>query len=121
MKKFALNLIFPLLFCFVTSCAHDDEVIVDCFADLKVTELKYSKNPVNPRTVNYSIDYVGKNKVTYVRWTFGDGSHVRNIKTPGAVSHTYKNSGNFEVKADVTISRSGESCTMNLDTDVIID
>ncbi|WP_163409970.1 PKD domain-containing protein [Flavobacterium ajazii] len=121
MKKFTAILMLVSLSFIANSCKHDDEHIVDCLEDSLLTELKHSPDPSNSKVINYSIQYSGTNKITYVKWTFGDGTPVKNIKTPGAVPHTYAGSGTYQVKADITLSRLGSSCTMTLDKDVVID
>jgi hypothetical protein len=115
MKKITTILILTILVFISNSCSkHDDEVIVDCFGDSILTELKHSTDGTNSKTVNYSIQYSGSNTVTSVKWTFGDGTPAQTINSAtGAVSHTYTAAGTFEVKADVTISKSGGSCTIS--------
>jgi len=122
MKKIAAIFMFTLVFLAINSCSkHDDEHIIDCLGESLLTELKHSPDPANSKTINYSVQYNGTNKVTYVKWTFGDGTPIRNIMTPGSVSHTYTNAGTFEVKADVTLSRYGTSCTMTLVKNVVVE
>lgn len=115
MKKITAILILTILVFISNSCSkHDDEAIVDCFGDSILTELKHSTDGTNSKIVNYSIQYSGSNTVTSVKWTFGDGTPAQTINSAtGAVSHTYTAAGTFEVKADVTISKSGGSCTIS--------
>ncbi|KQO29846.1 hypothetical protein ASF10_04880 [Flavobacterium sp. Leaf82] len=115
MKKITTILILTILVFISNSCSkHDDEVIVDCFGDSILTELKHSTEGTNSKTINYSIQYSGSNTVTSVKWTFGDGTPAQTINSAtGVVSHTYTAAGTFEVKADVTISKSGGSCTIS--------
>lgn len=99
----------------IISCSKsDDAAIVDCFGDSILTELKHSADGTNTKIINYSIHYSGSNTVTSVKWTFGDGTAVQTVTgTTGAVSHTYTAAGTYEVKADVTISKGGGSCTVS--------
>ncbi|MFH6997666.1 PKD domain-containing protein [Flavobacterium sp. FlaQc-57] len=106
--------LFTAVFIGVSCSKHDDEAIVDCFGDSILTELKHSVDGTNSKVINYSIQYSGSNTVTAVKWTFGDGTPSQTISTAtGAVSHTYAAAGTFEVKAEVSISKSGSSCTVS--------
>jgi hypothetical protein len=115
MKKIATILILTAVFFASNSCSKsDDEAIVDCFGDSILTELKHSADGTNSKIINYSIQYSGSNTVTSVKWTFGDGTPAQTVNSAtGAVSHTYAAAGTFEVKADVTVSKSGGSCTVS--------
>lgn len=115
MKKVTTILMFTLMFFMIISCSKsDDAAIVDCFGDSILTELKHSADGTNTKIINYSIYYSGSNTVTSVKWTFGDGTAVQTVTgTTGAVSHTYTAAGTYEVKADVTISKGGGSCTVS--------
>lgn len=115
MKKIATILILTAVFFTSNSCSKsDDEAIVDCFGDSILTELKHSADGTNSKIINYSIQYSGSNTVTSVKWTFGDGTPAQTVNSAtGAVSHTYAAAGTFEVKADVTVSKSGGSCTVS--------
>lgn len=114
MKKITTILILITAFFMINSCSkHDDEEIVDCFGDSILTELKHSADGTNSKIINYSIQYSGSNTVTSVKWTFGDGKTETINSATGAVSHTYSAAGTFEVKADVTLSKSGSSCTVS--------
>lgn len=115
MKKIATILILTAVFFASNSCSKsDDEAIVDCFGDSILTELKHSADGTNSKIINYSIQYSGSNTVTSVKWTFGDGTPAQTVNSAtGAVSHTYVAAGTFEVKADVTVSKSGGSCTVS--------
>ncbi|WPO79869.1 PKD domain-containing protein [Flavobacterium sp. KACC 22761] len=99
----------------INSCSKsEDEAIVNCFGDSILTELKHSADGTNSKIINYSIQYSGSNTVTSVKWTFGDGTPVQTVTSAnGAVSHTYTAAGTFEVKADVTLSKGGGSCTVS--------
>lgn len=115
MKKIATILILTAVFFASNSCSKsDDEAIVDCFGDSILTELKHSADGTNSKIINYSIQYSGSNTVTSVKWTFGDGTPAQTVNSAtGAVSHIYAAAGTFEVKADVTVSKSGGSCTVS--------
>jgi|GEM_PF-384180 len=115
MKKITAILMLTMVFFMSNSCSkHDDEAIVDCFGDSILTELKHTADGTNPKIINYSIQYSGSNTVTSVKWTFGDGTPAQTVSSAtGAVSHTYASAGTFEVKADVTLSKSGGSCTVS--------
>ncbi|MFH7003036.1 PKD domain-containing protein [Flavobacterium bizetiae] len=115
MKKIATILILTAVFFASNSCSKsDDEAIVDCFGDSILTELKHSADGTNSKIINYSIQYSGSNTVTSVKWTFGDGTPAQTVNSAtGAVAHTYAAAGTFEVKADVTVSKSGGSCTVS--------
>lgn len=115
MKKIATILMLTLVFFMINSCSkHDDEAIVDCFGDSILTELKHSADGTNPKIINYHIEYGGSNTVTSVKWTFGDGTPAQTVNSAtGAVAHTYAAAGTYEVKADVTLSKSGGSCTVS--------
>ncbi|CAA9197935.1 hypothetical protein FLA105534_01896 [Flavobacterium bizetiae] len=115
MKKIATILILTAVFFASNSCSKsDDEAIVDCFGDSILTELKHSADGTNSKIINYSIQYSGSNTVTSVKWTFGDGTPAQTVNSAtGAVAHTYAAGGTFEVKADVTVSKSGGSCTVS--------
>lgn len=115
MKKITAILMLTMVFFMSNSCSkHDDEAIVDCFGDSILTELKHTADGTNPKIINYSIQYSGSNTVTSVKWTFGDGTPAQTVSSAtGAVSHTYAAAGTFEVKADVTLSKSGGSCTVS--------
>lgn len=115
MKKIATILILIAVFFASNSCSKsDDEAIVDCFGDSILTELKHSTDGTNSKIINYSIQYSGSNTVTSVKWTFGDGTPAQTVNSAtGAVAHTYTAAGTFEVKADVTVSKSGGSCTVS--------
>lgn len=115
MKKIATILMLMTVFFMSNSCSKsDDEAIVDCFGDSILTELKHSADGTNSKIINYSIQYSGSNTVTSVKWTFGDGTPAQTVSSAtGAVSHTYAAAGTFEVKADVTLSKSGGSCTVS--------
>ncbi|UTN05038.1 PKD domain-containing protein [Flavobacterium bizetiae] len=115
MKKIATILILTAVFFASNSCSKsDDEAIVDCFGDSILTELKHSADGTNSKIINYSIQYSGSNAVTSVKWTFGDGTPAQTVNSAtGAISHTYAAAGTFEVKADVTVSKSGGSCTVS--------
>ncbi|CAM3657853.1 PKD domain-containing protein [Flavobacterium chungbukense] len=97
------------------SCSKsDDAAIVDCFGDSILTELKHSADGTNSKIIKYSIQYSGSNTVTSVKWTFGDGTPAQTVSSAtGEVSHTYSAAGTFEVKADVTLSKGGGSCTVS--------
>lgn len=115
MKKIATILVLTTLFFISNSCSKsDDEAAVDCFGDSILTELKHSADGTNSKIINYSIQYNGSNTLTSVKWSFGDGTPAQTINSAtGAVSHTYAAAGTFEVKADVTFSKSGGSCTVS--------
>jgi len=105
------------------SCSKsDDAAIVDCFGDSILTELKHSADGTNSKIINYSIQYSGSNTVTSVKWTFGDGTPAQTVSSAtGAVSHTYNAAGTFEVKADVTLSKGGGSCTVSPKKNVTVN
>lgn len=107
----------------VFSCSKkDDDDIVDCFGDSILTELKHSADGTNPKIINYTVQYSGSNTVSSVKWTFGDGTPAQTVNTTtGAVSHTYTTAGTFEVKADVTIAKSGSSCTVSPKKNVTVN
>lgn len=115
MKKITAILILTMVLFMSNSCSkHDDEAIIDCFGDSILTSLKHSADETNSKIINYSIQYSGSNTVTSVKWTFGDGTPAQTVSTTtGAVQHTYTAAGTFEVKADVTLSKSGGSCTVS--------
>lgn len=122
MKKITVILVLTTVFFMINSCSkHDDEAIVDCFGDSILTELKHSADGTNPKIVNYSIQYAGSNTVSSVKWTFGDGKTETVNTATGAVSHTYSAAGAFEVKADVTLSKSGGSCTVSPKKNVTVN
>ncbi|SFD35157.1 PKD domain-containing protein [Flavobacterium phragmitis] len=122
MKKIATVLMFTMVFFMINSCSKsDDEAIVDCFGDSILTELKHSADGTNSKIINYSIQYSGSNTVTSVKWTFGDGKTETVNTATGAVSHTYSASGTFEVKADVTLTKSGGSCTVSPKKNVTVN
>ncbi|KAF2512025.1 PKD domain-containing protein [Flavobacterium zhairuonense] len=123
MKKIAAILMFSMLFFMINSCSKsEDEAIVDCFGDSILTELKHTADGTNSKIINYSIQYSGSNTVTSVKWTFGDGTPVQTVNSPtGAVSHTYSAAGTVEVKADVTLSKGGGSCTVNPKKNVTVN
>ncbi len=112
MKKITTILVFALVFFTNNSCSKsDDAAIIDCVGEGIVTELKHSVDPANAYKINYSIEYGGSNTVSSVNWTFGDGKSE--TTTGKTVSHTYATAGTFEVKADVSIAKSGGSCTVS--------
>lgn len=115
MKKITTILMITLVLFISYSCSkNDDEAIVDCFGDSILTQLKHSVDGTNSKVINYSIQYSGSNTVSSVKWTFGDGTPAQTITSAtGAVSHTYTAAGTYEVKADVTISKGGGSCTIS--------
>ncbi|MCP2028171.1 hypothetical protein L1276_003339 [Flavobacterium sp. HSC-32F16] len=115
MKKIMAILMFTTVFFMTNSCSKsDDDAIIDCFGDSILTELKHSADGTNPKVINYSIQYGGSNTVTSVKWTFGDGTPAQTVNSAsGAVSHTYTTAGTVEVKAEVTLSKDGGSCTVS--------
>lgn len=115
MKKIATILMFSMLLFMINSCSKsEDEAIVDCFGDSILTEVKHTADGANSKIINYSIQYSGSNTVTSVKWNFGDGTPVQTVNSPtGAISHTYSATGTVEVKADVTLSKGGGSCTVS--------
>lgn len=123
MKKIKTSLMFMLLLFVIISCSKsDDAAIVDCFGDSILTELKHSADGTNAKIINYSIHYSGSNKVTSVRWNFGDGTPVQTVNSAtGAVLHTYTTAGTFEVKTDVIISKEGGSCTVSPKKNVTVN
>ncbi|AWK03391.1 PKD domain-containing protein [Flavobacterium crocinum] len=123
MKKITAILMFTTMFFMINSCSKsDDAAIVDCFGDSILTELKHSADGTNSKIINYSIQYSGSNTVTSVKWTFGDGTPAQTVTgTTGAVSHTYSAAGTFEVKADVTLSKGGGSCTVSPKKNVTVN
>lgn len=105
---------FTVVFIGVSCSKKDDDDIVDCFGDSILTELKHTADGTNSKIINYSIQYSGSNTVSSVKWTFGDGTPAQTVSSAtGAVSHTYTTAGTFEVKADVTLAKSGSSCTVS--------
>jgi hypothetical protein len=113
MNNFKIIFIMIAVVFMSNSCSkHEDEAIVDCLGDSILMKLKHSEDETNSKKINYSIEYYGSKTISSVTWTFGDGSPSETINsTTGAVAHTYSAAGTFEVKADVTISKEGGSCT----------
>jgi chitodextrinase len=110
MKKITAILMFTMAFFVATSCSKsDDEHIVDCFGDSVLTELKHTVDDGNPKEIDYSIQYSGSSTLTSVKWTFGDGKTA----TGTSVTHQYNAAGTYEVKADVTFTKDGSSCTVS--------
>lgn len=115
MKNAVAILMFTLIAFSSNSCSkQDDENVVDCFGDSILTQVKHSADASNSKIINYSIQYSGSNSVSSVKWNFGDGTPAQVVNTTdGFVSHTYTAAGTFEARADVTLVKSGSSCTVS--------
>ncbi|RUT69912.1 PKD domain-containing protein [Flavobacterium cupreum] len=108
MKKLTTILMLTLVFFMTNSCSkHDDEVIIDCLAESIYIKLHNSTDAVNPKLMNYSVEYTGTGTLSAVKWNFGDGS----TGTGTTVAHIYASPGTYEAKADVTVKKNGSECT----------
>ncbi|MCC9017549.1 MULTISPECIES: PKD domain-containing protein [Flavobacterium] len=108
MKKIASILMLALIFYTANSCSkHDDEVILDCFAEAIYVKLHNSTDATNPKLMNYSVGYSGTGTLVSVNWTFGDGT----TGTGKDITHLYPAAGTYEVKAEVTVAKDGANCT----------
>lgn len=108
MKKIVSVLILIAAVFMSNSCSkHDDEVIIDCLAESLYVKLHNSTDAVNPKLMNYSVEYSGTGTLISVKWTFGDGT----TGTGKEVTHTYAAAGTYEAKAEVTVKKGGTECT----------
>ncbi len=108
MKKIGMFIIFMIALFINYSCSkHDDEAIIDCFAESIYIKLHNSTDAANPKLMNYSVEYSGTGTLTSVKWNFGDGT----TGTGATVTHTYTAAGEYIATAEVTVKVDGSECT----------
>ena len=93
------------------SCKKETEKIIDCFGEALSISIKYSADAENPKKITFNVEYTGDHNLSSsVKWTFGDGNSTTGGTT---IEHTYAAAGEYELKAEVTTTRDGETCTVD--------
>ncbi|WP_433834331.1 PKD domain-containing protein [Flavobacterium anhuiense] len=109
MKTIATILIVIVIAFTSNSCSKELESIVDCTGESVLVKIEHNVDPANSKQINYSFNYAGNGTVESIIWTFGDGSPS---VAGNEVSHTYKASGSYTVKAQVKIKKEGSFCEL---------
>lgn len=101
------------------SCRKITEDIINCTVESLFVGFKYNADTSNSKLIHfevtYSSDYTLDNKV---EWDFGDGhKETHGLK----VDHEYDTTGNYHVKAAITIKHGNSSCTPIKEKTVDVD
>ena len=93
------------------SCSKKEKEAIDCVAELTLATLSYTPNENNPKEITITLEYGGEFTATIV-WEFDDGTSKTTVgKT---VTHVYTDPGNYEVKANITLSAEDKlSCSVS--------
>lgn len=118
MKKSATILCFVALLTLSLSCEHELEKAldkgIDCVEESLFEKVKHTTDATNPKKIDFTVEYSGKNTLKTVKWTFGDGTPAETVAATGttvSISHIYSAAGTYTVKADITVQNGGGSCT----------
>ena len=83
------------------SCSKSEKEAIDCAIELSFATIGHNANVDNPKEVTFTLQYVGSFTAT-ITWEFGDGTSKTVVGT--SATHVYSDAGNYEVKANVTLS-----------------
>lgn len=118
MKK-AIQLFIAILFLGILSCDKEEKSIVSCLGENLLFTIDHEIADENPKQVNFTTAYFGTSHTfdDTVNWDFGDGT-VQPINGKTA-SHLYTASGNYTVKANVSLN--GGACSYTLTEHVTVN
>lgn len=114
-----LLLVFISGLIFISGCKKVTENMVDCLGESLLVSVRADVDASNNKLINFEAHYVGESSVSSVTWDFGDGSSQ--TFTTKTASHTYSKAGNYMVKAKVTLSQNGSTCTPEPTKSIVVD
>jgi len=83
------------------SCSKSEKESIDCVIELTFATISPVASVDNPKEITFTLQYVGDFTAT-ITWEFGDGTSQTVVGT--SATHIYNDSGNYDVKANITLS-----------------
>lgn len=102
--KSKLSILVMAIFVFtLSSCVkRDAEDIVDCVGQSLLTIFNHQASTTNSHEITFSVTHSSDPQVQSVNWNFGDGNSQTVNST--SVTHTYINTGTYQVNFTVKLS-----------------
>lgn len=111
MKKAFFFVAFAMVITVAAGCRKTSEKVIDCLAESILTSVHTTVDGTNPKLVHIEAKYSGSHRVTSVKWEYGDGKTATTSTLTS--DYTYTTPGTYTIKANVSISNNGGSCTVS--------